>query len=329
MTELPILHTSERSSFRRCPWQWKQRYIEGLVPALKQSDARWFGIGIHLALAEWYKKGKRRGPHPADTFHDWYDEEIAGFKIKLDDEFDTAVWEDAYTLGIAMLEGYVSHYGKDSQWQVIVPERPISVKVTRAGEPIALFRSRWDGVVRDLDTGRIYLLEHKTASQIQLPYLEIDDQAGIYWAVAGPVLRADRTLGMGEEIAGIIYNFLRKAMPDERPQNELGQYLNKDGSVSKQQGSPRFVRHLVERSPKEQHTQMNRLADEVAVMNGMRSGAIPIWKTTTKDCTFCDFFDVCRLDERGNKRAFNVLVNSTFDRTDPYADDRKSATVGG
>lgn len=326
--DLPILRTSERSAFRRCPQKWWWEYREGLTLAGKQADARWFGIGVHIALADWYGyKGKRRGPHPAKTFREWYGDEIAWARSYYDD-FEPPVWEDALTLGTAMLEGYVEKYGKDPRWSVVSVEQPFSVKVVRGGEPIAIFRSRWDGVFRDESDGRLYLMEHKTASQVQLPYLEIDDQAGSYWAVAGPYLRAKGILKPGEELAGIAYNFLRKAMPDDRPQNELGDYLNKDGSISKNQGSPRFVRQVVERSPKEQKHQMERMADEVAVMNGMRTGAIPLWKTTGKDCTWCDFFDICRLDERGNKRAFNAVVKATFTRTDPYADDTKSAATG-
>ena len=66
--DLPTLRTSERSTFKRCPWRWLQEYRFGFKPRFVEADAAWFGIGVHEALAQWYLKGKRRGPHPADTF---------------------------------------------------------------------------------------------------------------------------------------------------------------------------------------------------------------------------------------------------------------------
>jgi hypothetical protein len=323
--ELPVLRTSERSCFKRCPWRWEQEYRYGYKPkASRQADSLWFGIGVHEALAPWYGKGKRRGPHPADTFEKWAGDEIRYAKTWLDDSYEDAVWEDALELGIAMLEQYIDYYGKDPQWSIIATEEPFAVRITRHGKPIALFKSRWDGVLRDLATGLIYLLEHKTASQIVLSYLPLDDQAGSYLAVATQVLRARGVLKDGEDIAGIIYNFLRKSMPDERPQNAQGLYLNKDETVSKRQPPAPFVRELVERGQREHVTQLERIADEVTVMNAMRSGRLPVYKTPTKDCVRCPFFEPCQLHERGSN-AYKALLKADFVQEDPYADYKSAA----
>ncbi len=296
----------------------------GLVPIGEVPDALWFGIGVHEALAEWYKKGKRRGPHPADTFEAWSAGAFREIRASREDWDDEARWEDACELGVAMLENYVETWGKDPQWTVLATEQPFSVRVIRKGQPVAIFRSRFDGVVRDEDDGRPYLLEHKTAGAIVTAYLELDDQGGSYWAVATQVLRAQKLIGPSETLAGIVYNFLRKAKPDERPQNEGGAYLNKNGTVSKKQPSPYFVRHLVEREPGELVSQMNRMADQVAIMNGMRDGTIPIVKNPTKDCPWCQFFSMCKLQEQGND-AWLELMNGLYVQQDPYADNLKSA----
>lgn len=337
----------------------------GYKPKGQQADALWFGIGIHEALALWYLRGKRRGPHPAETFEAWVGDEIRYAKTWLDDQYEEAVWEDAKELGIAMLNGYVDHWGKDSQWSIISVEQPFAVRISRKGEPVAIFKSRWDGVFRDLADGQIYLLETKTASQIVTAYLEMDDQGGSYWAVASEVLQAKGVLKAGEKIAGIRYNFLRKAMPDERPQNSDGLYLNKptkadyvdalvnvdgwteaqlrkmkmddldsiaaanyilvEGEISKSQPPALFVRpEPVERTAKERKTQLERISDEVAVMNAVRSGLIPVTKTPTKDCPRCPFWIPCILHERGSDSYKSVLA-SNFIQEDPYQDDRKSA----
>jgi len=372
--DLPVLRTSERSCFKRCPWRWEKEYRYGYKPKpSRQADSLWFGIGVHEALAPWYGKGLRRGPHPADTFEQWAGDEIRYAKTWLDDNYEDAVWEDALELGIAMLEQYIDLYGKDSQWQIISTERPFAIRINRRGKAIAIFKSRWDGVLRDRATGKVYLLEHKTASQIVLSYLPLDDQAGSYLAVASHVLHAEGVLKPDEEIEGIIYNFLRKVMPDTRPQDEHGYYTNKPtkehfvdallaagirtveqsspksgpveterakladletaagfaqipvlGEVSKVQPPPPFVRELVQRGPREHVTQLERIAEEVVVMNAMRNGKLPVYKTPTKDCVRCPFFEPCQLHEQGHN-SYKALLKADFVQEDPYADYKSAA----
>jgi hypothetical protein len=321
---LPTLRTSERSAFKRCPQRWWWEYRQGYRQRSPQADALWFGIGIHEALAQWYLNGKRRGPHPADTWEKWAGDEIAFARTYLDETFDEPVWMDATELGIAMLEEYANYYGRDTQWDIISVEQPFRVRIMRDGQPLAYFASRWDGVLRNAEDGKVYLLENKTAAQIATAYLELDDQAGSYWAVASQLLKTQGILKQNESIEGIIYNFLRKAKLDDRPQNLDGLRTNKDGSISKKQPPPLFVRTVIERSAKEQRTQLERIADEVAVMNAVREGIIPITKTSTRDCPRCPFWIPCTLHERGSDSYKSVLRNN-YRRADPYADMRKAA----
>jgi hypothetical protein len=301
-----------------------------MVPKGDVPDALWFGIGVHEALAAWYLKGKKRGPHPADTFLEWIGDEQRHILVspadheRADDE--RAKFDDARELGVSMLEGYVEEWGEDSHWQVLAIERPFKVLVKHNGVSIARFWSTWDGVYRDLRDGRIYLMEHKTASQIQTSYLELDDQAGIYWALAGAILRKEGVLKDREEIAGIQYNFLRKSKPDERPRDASGAYLNQNGSVSKRQPPERYVRpDPIERSPRERKTQLERLEGEVVWMNAMRWGDMPVIKSTQKDCTFCEFFIMCKAHERGGEN-WKQIANSQFAiGEDPYDRYRKAA----
>ena len=299
-----------------------------MTPKGETADALWFGIGVHIALAAWYKKGTRRGQHPAKTFDLWCADEIREIRASREEWEEEPKYEDARELGIVMLDNYIDEYGRDRDWDIIAIEQPFKIRITRHGEPIAIFMSAWDGVFRSKSDGLVYLLENKTASQISLAYLELDDQAGSYWAVASSWLRSKGILGPDENIAGIMYNFLRKTPGDDRPRNEGGAYLNKDGSVSKKQPPPPFVRHLVERSPRERKTQLDRLADEVAVMNAVREGVIPITKNTTRDCAnFCEFFAACTLHERGSTNAFNEYVKHSFTKTNPF--DRYLKSAGG
>jgi hypothetical protein len=325
MTGLPLVTTTSRSTFRRCPQKWVWRFEDGLTQKGETADALWFGTGVHEALAKWYLRGARRGPRPADTFDNWCSNEMREIRASREEWEDQAKYEDALELGIAMLDNYIQEYGADDNWDIVAIEQPFKIRVTWHGKPVALFMSTWDGVYRDRKDGKLYLLEHKTASQITLPYLALDDQAGVYLAVAEQWLKTKNIMRQNEHIAGIMYNFLRKTMGDDRDRNEGGAYLNKDGSVSKKQPPPPFVRNLVERGPGESRTQMERLANEVAVMNAVRDGTIPVTKSTTKDCTWCEFFYVCTLHERGSTTAFNEYVRHGFTKKNPFDRYQKSA----
>lgn len=324
---LPVVRTSERKSFRRCPQQWYWSYRMGLTPRHTDFDARWFGIGIHIALATWYKKGKRRGPHPADTFEKWCGEEIAYIRTAPagnEWEADEEKFWDARELGTSMLVAYVDTYGKDDSWRVLATEQPFKVKVSNGGKPVATFASTFDGVYFDEEDGQVYLMEHKTAAQINTAYLSLDDQGGTYFAVASRICQAKGWLPEGKRIAGITYNFLRKSKPDSRPRDAGGRYLNQDGSVSKRQPPAAFAREIIERKPAEVLSQMQRLADEVEVMNAIRRGDIPLTKNSTRECTWCDFFQMCQLHERGDDWA--EYARAGYTQRDPYEHIDKSAS---
>jgi hypothetical protein len=322
---LPTLTTSERKSFARCPQQWFWRYRTGLSPRNGSADALWFGIGVHVALAKWYQKGRRRGTHPAATFGQWCADETREIRASREEWDDLPKYEDARELGVAMLEGYVEKYGRDLDWDIIYIEHPFRVKVNWRGRDVVYFMSAWDGVFRDLADGRIYLLENKTAAQISTAYLALDPQAGIYWALATQVLRARKVLQGNERIAGIHYNFLRKTMGDDRPRDEQGRYLNQDNSISKRQPPPAFVREVIERQPSELRAEIDSLADDVEIMDRMRSGDLPVTKNRTWECPRCEFFTMCQLHQHGGDK-WQEIARSSFTQVDPYARYTKSAS---
>jgi hypothetical protein len=327
--EPPTLRTSERSAFKRCPQLWWWAYREGLKSKAKPADALWFGIGIHEALAMWYGEGYDRGNIPSDTFEDWVGDEIrfieANYSTRDREWYDKPKYEEAADLGIAMLDNYLEHFGEDPYWEVLAIEQPFEIEIVdRSGEVIAIFKSRFDGVAINHKAGQIELLEHKTAGSIRTQHLALDDQAGSYFAVATIVLRHQDILGPKENIEGIRYNFLRKSMPDLRPRDEHGRYLNKNGEVSKRQSADPFHREFVDRTQREVNQQIRKIADEVALMNRVRSGEVAVTKTVTNMCPNCPFFRMCVLHERGGT-SWKEYRDAMFHVENPYEDMRKSA----
>lgn len=334
--DLPVIRTSERSSFKQCPQQWWWGWHEGLRrPEDGDFSAADFGTGIHLALAEWYIPGRKRGRDPRDTWEQFIKDNRRVVVRTLDDD-GIAKFENAADLGTIVLTEYLKEYGDDEDWEIIAPEQTFSVLIPdpdpygigRNGGPtkaVARFVGTIDLVFRRLSDGKIFILDTKTCQSIPMSFewLEMDDQNAGYQAVATHTLREQGLIGPKETVRGMVYNYLRKAKPDDRPTDELGRSLNKDGSVSKRQPTKRFHREWIERTNTERKRTIKRIGEEVIWMNEVRSGRLPVIKRTNPNCKFCDFFDLCTTDEQGgDTEEFKKLA---FTRHDPYADHRDGA----
>ena len=374
MATLPILRTSERSSFKRCVQQWQYGYRMGLKPRKTDSGARWFGTGIHLCMAEWYIPGKERGRDPRDTWEEFTKDSYESIMtMDVDGEKE---WHDAKALGMAMLDNYLDEYGTDDQWEVISPEQRFGVLIPHpANKDKALidYRGTFDMVVRDHSDSKIKLLDHKTAAAIMTNHLVLDDQAGGYIAVATSSLRAEGLIKPREYVHGMEYNFLRKGMPDTRPRSDKG-YHNKPtkahyaealvhlfgsdneqdpellsydywmkkklvdlqaqyttsngvddvlGDVSKVQPPPLLLRHWEPRTTKERNNQIKKIGEEALVMDAFRNHELPIIKSTTRECTWCDFFELCTIDEAGGD--VELMMERAYEVKDPYFDHREGA----
>jgi hypothetical protein len=233
-----IIRASERHDAKRCWARWWWGWREGLYPRRERYDARWFGAGVHIALAGWYcGPGLKRGPHPAEAWEE-YAGEAYGY-VKTSDATDDLVakYEGMADLGQAMLVGYVDRYGTDDHMFVLQPEQTFSLAVPWPKEAFGVFAEHnailaehvgtYDLVWRDLRDDRVRLEEHKTAKAIELRHLALDDQGGTYWAVATATLRKLGLIGPRETLYGIQYNFLRKAEADDRPRDSEGYAVNK------------------------------------------------------------------------------------------------------
>lgn len=232
MNDAPIVTTSERHSFKRCPQRWWWAYRDGLRTT-EVHKAYWFGIGIHMALAHYYGNiGFKRNMDYIDLWRDYCDnDEISRVLKAAPDGFsEDESWVDAKKMGEAMLTGYHALYRGDPDWDVVNTEMPFEIGIPDPRDPAAdvvVFNSTFDGVYRSKARKKFRLMEHKTAKAISTGHLPLDDQGGSYWAVASIVLRANDILPKGQYIDGIEYNFLRKGLPDERPKDAEGYGTNK------------------------------------------------------------------------------------------------------
>lgn len=327
--ELPVYRTSELTTARRCNWRWYMTYVEGWLPTRK-ANALWFGIGVHYALAEYYRyQGLQRGPHPAETFAKWAKNERR--YARNTDEFDEERYTDLTALGETMLDGYVQKYGPEKYVHVLAREKVSEILILnpKTRRPIGVSIGAFDLVYRDLrvHTPAPRLMEHKTAKAITTGHLAMDQQAGTYDLHATQTLRHMGIITPDEVIEATLYNYLRKGKPDTRPRNQQGLYLNQDGSVSKVQPKPLFHRELVPRTELQRIAMSRSISYQMWELEQRKKGKLPIYKNPIKDCAWdCPLRDVCELHERG--QGWEDLLSLTMVRGDPYADHYRKSTEG-
>jgi hypothetical protein len=186
------------SSFRNCRRACKYRYFDRLAPLEKAGTLR-FGSVIHSCLEVWHKTRNMDAVLAVIE---------AGYsKYNVPDAEGEAQRAERH-LALAMMNGYARAYPEED-FRIVALEHgfqgPILNPLTGAESRSFLLAGKVDGIVRMPD-GSHYLLEHKTASQIDGSYLErlwTDFQITLYSGYL------EKTLGV--PITGIIYNVLTKA----------------------------------------------------------------------------------------------------------------------
>ncbi len=324
--KLPSISFSQRGTFKRCHWKWWMEYEERWSP-IRDAPALVFGTWMHKALAAYYKPGLKRGPKPWLTFEKVYAEAAKkqltdfGFHVEEDDK-----WVSAAELGPAMLRHYVEHYTSgvpkiaDDEIEVVVTEKRFETIIPHpeTGEPWFRFVGVIDNVWRHLPTKRLYIVDHKTAAAINTRYLSLDQQSTGYWTYGVDWLIEQGLLPDGAKLDGILFNILRKAKKDERPQNETGQYLNQDGAISQKQPAPYFARIPIMRDVNERDRLKNRLLVEFADIERVRRGGVrEAYKNEGQfTCPGCWLFDICELHEIGLD--WQGMAEHTVREWEPY-----------
>lgn len=181
------LYTSSRLRvFRECIVRHHFQYI--LAIRTPSTPAMQFGTVAHEAL-EAYFVAWRSG---------WMDMRLP-HAVAAIDRSPLSPWDKAKLT--ALIVAYHLRWGAEP-WEVLAVE--VQFRYVLDG---ALVGGKIDAIVRDTNTGRVYVLEHKTSSADTSPgstyweRLSVDSQVSIYIDGAGV---------LGHEIAGCIYDVLKR-----------------------------------------------------------------------------------------------------------------------
>ncbi len=183
------------NAFRNCRKLCEWRYVKELAPVSRDQRLT-FGSLIHECLEMWHRDG-----------------DIAAVQGHIDRALINRTSDDAmksdWHLARAMMAGYAGTYHTE-RFQVVALEKTFEGSIINpsTGAPSRSFSiaGKVDGIIKMRSTGEYYLLEHKTAAQLDGSYLEklwTDLQVSLYCHYI------EQTLGI--RIAGVIYNVLVKS----------------------------------------------------------------------------------------------------------------------
>jgi PD-(D/E)XK nuclease superfamily len=269
---------------------------------------------------------------------------------------DNDEWHTFLALGVAMLTGYAERWAEQDkeyitlateqtfQYPIIQPEQSLKAGELMPATSPTTYVGTLDRVLYHRPTRRLLFGDYKTTGTdpTKVSHLALDDQAGAYWAIAPAWLahgapdalrrridrrvqalpasarRAvlDRETGM-LRFDGILYDFLYKRLPDERPKNKDHQSLNQDGSISKMQPLPLFHRETVYRDAADRKQVIQRIYDDAAEIGAVRAGSMRLKKSPDMyHCRFCAYRDICELHETGSD--WQAMADVTMHTWNPY-----------
>jgi len=263
----------------RLKWRWGREYYP-----LRRSAALDLGIGLHEALASYYTdvmQGYNSGNSLVEYFSAWADEQLAALdsdSFSHDDDLKSLV--EIRTLGIAMLEGYTKFYAKDD-FEVLAVEETVTRQLPGTDWEV---EGRLDAIIR-VGGGYmhgVYVLEHKSFSQLDTEHLNRDHQF-----VAESWLAESLEFG---PVRGVLYNGLRKQIPSPRVKNPL------------------FERHHIEVNGAQVKHWLRRCK---SMHDALTRGKLAIYpEPSTMKCRFCQFKSPCTEYMRGGDSQF--LLDTLF-----------------
>ena len=273
-----VVTYSEMDTFRQCPLKHHWAYRERWAKTPKVGSALAKGTLWHNVLETHYEM-IRRGETDLDR--------LRAFALReylIDPENGQ---QDADQVLIEwMYDGYVEHYGTDPEWEILATEVAGQVPL-----PLPKYHLRFkiDMLVRQRSTGKIWLVDHKSARDFtRQAEIDIDDQFGLYtWAL--------RRLGIP------VFGFIRS---DTRTQR------NKGPMTAEQ----RFRRVLTYRTDVELHN----IAVDAADTADHAWGGEPVRHSSPAPqmCTWrCDFLEAHLMVRKGADEE-RVLPDFGFHRNE-------------
>lgn len=180
-----VITYSEMDTFRQCPLKHRWAYRDRWVKPPKEGSALTRGTLWHNVMETHYTMLQRATLADRRNRPDELLKPILEF-IRAEYLYDESGRQtEDQELIEWMYEGYLERYGTDPHWEILAIEAAGQVRLPVPGKPKARgrywLRFKLDMLVRDIETGQVWLVDHKSARDFsRQTEIDIDDQFGLY-----------------------------------------------------------------------------------------------------------------------------------------------------
>ena len=272
---------SELDAYRQCPlkhkWSYKDRWVPNQPGAALVRGSLW-----HLVLECHYTWIQRFPNDPkvnTEFLREWMNQHL------LHDESGNQ--SENQVLIEWMYAGYLENYGLDPDWSLVQIEQSgqVPLPAPEGGRKFDL-RFKNDLLIRNLKTGQLWLVDHKSARDFtRQTEIDIDDQFGLYtWALRK----------MGYPVVGTIRS-------DARTQRNKGPMTMEQ----------RFRRVMTYRTEQE----LENIARDAYATASAAWGPTPIHSSPAPDrCSWrCDFLQAHLMYRKGVSDEATILSDFGFE----------------
>lgn len=306
LSSLETTSYSQQKTILRCPKKFEYQYVRKLKP--KKTEARFLlGRAVHTFLEHYYRC-QVSNPDKDKAFE-------AGFKAFEEYVQQNFPQDDESFEQADLAEGMIRHYHrwaiKEDDFVVLEAEIPFELKL----DEHTTHRGVIDVLVQNGDG--LWIMEHKTASQINTSHTLLDQQISTY-------VMACKQFDI--DLKGVIYNTLRKAVPKKPKVLKSGQLsrsldnnityesyleaiqeLGQDPSeyqdvLNELQNRPNtfFHREYVVRTDHAIQEAWKDIQKAEALKQAL-VGANVFPRNATRDCTWdCPYYELCLAELEGN-----------------------------
>ena len=198
-----IITHSSLDCFKSCRRKYKLRYLDGIVSKQK-SESLEFGSRMHELLEQYLNHIKA-----VQAFNGDLDDgkALEAIEEKVIANMEASPVDSAKLLGL--IRGYIrKYYNADAtEYDVHFVEKEFNLTTPYSDTDLKLIRiaGKVDGVVQSKDDQRFFIVEHKTASNVDDAYVaqkDIDSQTMMY------ALCLEQSLGI--QVSGVIHDIIIK-----------------------------------------------------------------------------------------------------------------------
>lgn len=231
------IDNSARAAFAKCPDLYRESYINKIEPKRRNGDALAFGDRMHQLLEGHWKQlgGLACDPYPA-----------AEEAIELEAQ--------------AMFAAYRANYADKPLYEVLDIERTFEVAIPGSHH---ILTGKFDGIIRDIATGKLIVLEHKTEKR-------------------GAMTNLPQKWAMKSQVS--LYMWAAAQLYGERPAYTLLDVLIRQSPKGREAAS--FYRDQLERTETQMEEALSDLlyyADRIEDLIAL-SPALPHWPRNTDQC---------------------------------------------